>query len=220
MDEIGEAISKHNLELVLFNMPPGNFGEGERGLACLPDRINEFEDSVEAALEYAVPLGCSRLHCMAGIKPDNYSQKKIRDTYIKNIQYAADKCAPKNINIMIEAINTRDMPNFYLNYSSQASQLLNSINRENVKMQFDIYHMQIMEGDLTPKIKKFISEIGHMQLADTPGRHEPGTGEINYPFIFSKIDEYGYKNWIGCEYKPISTTVDGLHWIQNYLDKN
>ena len=113
VDEIGEAISKHNLELVLFNMPPGNFGEGERGLACLPDRINEFEDSVEAALEYAVPLGCSRLHCMAGIKPDNYSQKKIRDTYIKNIQYAADKCAPKNINIMIEAINTRDMPNFY-----------------------------------------------------------------------------------------------------------
>ena len=216
-DEVGDTLLKNNLELVLFNMPPGDFEAGDRGLACLPDRISEFQDNVHIAINYAAPLNCKRLHCMAGLTPAQHSNEIIEETFIHNVRFAADLCRDHNIEVMIESINTRDIPGYYLNYSYQAERLLEMIDRPNVGFQYDIYHMQIMEGDLAPTIERLIPHIKHMQLADTPGRHEPGTGEINYSFIFSAIDALGYDGWIGCEYRPLKDTISGLDWIKPYL---
>ena len=215
--EVGETLSKNNLELVLFNMPPGDFEAGDRGLACLPNRMSEFQDNVHTAINYAAPLNCKKLHCMAGLTPAQYSNALIEETFIQNIQFAADLCQVHNIEIMIEPINTRDIPGYFLNYSDQAKRLMKKIDRSNVGLQYDIYHMQVMEGDLAPTIKRLLPQIKHIQLADTPGRHEPGTGEINYPFVFSTLDALGYDGWIGCEYQPQKDTISGLNWLTPYL---
>ncbi len=215
--QIADKLAKKRLEMVLFNMPPGNWDAGDRGMACDPARTGEFQEGVGKALDYARALNCRQLHCMAGLKPRGAGEDRMREAYIANLQFAGKELAKHGITLLIEAINTRDIPGFYLNYSAQAFDVMHYANVPNLKFQYDIYHMQIMEGDLAPTIQRNLDKIGHMQLADTPGRHEPGTGEINYDFLLKFIDDVGYKGWIGCEYKPAGKTEDGLAWTRPYL---
>jgi len=215
--QIREQLDKHNLQMVLFNMPPGNFAAGDRGLACDPAKVGEFQDNIGQTLDYAKALGATQIHCMAGLKPRGVGEDKLRETYIANLQFAGKELAKQNLKLLIEGINTRDIPGFYLNYSRQAFDIMHYANVPNLLFQYDIYHMQIMEGDLATTVEKNLAKIGHMQLADTPGRHEPGTGEINYPFLFQFFDKIGYKGWIGCEYRPAAKTEDGLGWLKPYL---
>lgn len=212
-----EKLKRNELQLVLFNMPPGDWSAGDRGMACDPDRAGEFQDNVGKALDYALALDCKQLHCMAGLKPRGVNDEQMRQTYIDNLRFAGTELAEHDISLLIEAINTRDIPGFYLNYSAQAFQIMHYANVPNLRFQYDIYHMQIMEGDLAPTIERNLERIAHMQLADTPGRHEPSTGEINYPFLLDFIDRVGYRGWIGCEYRPVSRTEDGLRWAAPYL---
>ena len=214
---LAEKLQRNKLELVLFNMPPGDWEAGDRGMACDPARTGEFRENVGLALDYALALDCKQVHCMAGLKPRGVGEEAMRDTYIENLQFAGKALAEHGISVLIEAINTRDIPGFYLNYSAQAFDIMHYANVPNLAFQYDIYHMQIMEGDLAPTIERNLGNIGHMQLADTPGRHEPGSGEINYPFLFDFIDRIGYQGWIGCEYRPAGKTEDGLDWAKPYL---
>lgn len=216
-NQLAEIVGQHKLQVVLFNMPPGDFAAGDRGLACNPARTGEFQEGVGKAVDYALTLNCKLLHCMAGLKPVGVNEETMRATYIANLQFAAKELARHGITLLIEAINTRDIPGFYLNYSDQAFDIMHYAGMPNLKFQYDIYHMQIMEGDLAPTIEKNLDKIAHMQLADTPGRHEPGTGEINYDFLFRHIDSIGYQGWIGCEYRPAAATEAGLGWAKAYL---
>jgi hydroxypyruvate isomerase len=216
-DRILEQLHKHDLQMVLFNMPPGDWAAGDRGLACDPAKVTQFQENIGKAVEYAKDLDCSNIHCMAGLKPRGVSEDKMRETYIANLQFAGRELAKYNMTLLIEAINTRDIPGFYLNYSRQAFDVMHYANVPNLLFQYDIYHMQIMEGDLAPTVEKNLAKIGHMQLAGTPGRHEPNTGEINYPFLFGFFDRIGYKGWIGCEYRPATRTEEGLGWLKPYL---
>jgi hydroxypyruvate isomerase len=215
--QLAEVARGHKLQVVLFNMPPGDFEAGDRGLACDPARTSEFQAGVGKAVDYALALGCKQLHCMAGLKPRGVNEEKMRETYLDNLRFAGRELAKHGLTLLIEAINTRDIPGFYLNTSRQAFDIMHYAAVPNLKFQYDIYHMQIMEGDLAPTIEKHLDRIGHMQLADTPGRHEPGTGEINYPFLFAHIDKVGYQGWIGCEYRPAGNTEAGLGWAKPYL---
>jgi hydroxypyruvate isomerase len=215
--QLTEVARGHTLQVVLFNMPPGDFDAGDRGLACDPARTTEFQAGVGKAIDYALALGCKQLHCMAGLKPRGVNEEKMRETYIDNLRFAGRELARHGLTLLIEAINTRDIPGFYLNTSRQAFDIMHYAAVPNLKFQYDIYHMQIMQGDLAPTIEKHLDEIGHMQLADTPGRHEPGTGEINYPYLFAHIDKVGYQGWIGCEYRPAGNTEAGLGWAKAYL---
>jgi hydroxypyruvate isomerase len=216
-EEIAKRLQAHGLTQVLFNLPPGNWDAGERGIACLPDRQGEFRDGVGLALDYAEALGCKMVHCMAGLRPAGTSEEGLRATYVANLAVAAGQARKAGINLVIEPINTRDIPGYYLNYSKQALAIIDEVGAENLFLQYDIYHMQIMEGDLAHTIEANLPRIGHMQLADNPGRHEPGTGEINYEFLFGHIDRIGYRGWIGCEYKPLADTEEGLGWAKRYL---
>jgi hydroxypyruvate isomerase len=216
-NQLADVARKNRLEIVLFNMPPGDWNAGDRGLACDPGRVSDFQEGVGKAIDYALALGCKQIHCMAGLKPRGVAEEKMRETYISNLQFAGRETAKHGLNVLIEAINTRDIPGFYLNTSRQALDIMHYAQLPNLSFQYDIYHMQIMEGDLAPTIEKNLAKIGHMQLADTPGRHEPGTGEINYTFLFQHIDRIGYTGWIGCEYRPAATTEAGLGWIKPYL---
>jgi hydroxypyruvate isomerase len=212
-----DALKKHNLTQVLHNMPAGDWDAGERGLACLPDRVGEFQDGVGKAIDYARALGCTQLHAMAGIRPEGVDPDKVAETYVENLRFAAGETKKAGIKLLIEAINTIDIPGFYLSTSAQALAVIESVGSDNLYFQYDIYHMQVMEGDLARTIEKNLAKIPHMQLADNPGRHEPGSGEINYPFLFDAIDRMGYKGWIGCEYKPKAGTTAGLGWLRPYL---
>ena len=214
--ELAERLSKAGLTQVLFNMPPGDWDAGERGLAILPKRVEEFRAGVGIAIDYAKALGCTQLHAMAGLAPEGADPAELRKTYVENLRYAADQAGGAGIRVLIEAINTRDMPGFYLNTSRQALEIIDEVGSENLFFQYDIYHMQVMEGDLAPTLEAHLGKIAHLQLADTPGRHEPGTGEINYPFLFGHLDRIGYDGWIGCEYKPATTTAEGLGWFAPY----
>ncbi|HZP86763.1 MAG TPA: 2-oxo-tetronate isomerase [Burkholderiales bacterium] len=215
--QLAELVEQNGLQVILFNMPPGDFAAGDRGLACDPAKAGEFQEGVGQAIEYALALRCKQLHCMAGLKPRGVNEETMRATYIANLQFAAKELAKHGLTLLIEAINTRDIPGFYLNTSAQAFDIMHYAGMPNLKFQYDIYHMQIMEGDLAPTIEKNLDKIAHMQLADTPGRHEPGTGEINYDFLFKHIDKIGYQGWIGCEYRPAAGTVEGLGWAKAYL---
>ena len=212
-----DALKKHKLTQVLHNMPAGDWDAGERGLACLPDRVGEFQDGVGKAIDYARALGCTQLHAMAGIRPHGVDPDKVAETYVENLRFAAGETKKADIKLLIEAINTIDIPGFYLSTSAQALAVIDTVGSDNLYFQYDIYHMQVMEGDLVRTIEKNLAKIPHMQLADNPGRHEPGSGEINYPFLFDAIDRMGYKGWIGCEYKPKAGTSAGLDWLRPYL---
>ncbi|MHB1217334.1 MAG: 2-oxo-tetronate isomerase [Alphaproteobacteria bacterium] len=217
-DAIVARLERHTLQVALHNMPAGDWAAGERGLACLPDRVADFRATSELALDYAVALRAPRVHCMAGIAPANADPRILRDTYVGNLRELAAKAARAKVDVMIEPINTRDIPGYYLNRSAQAVSLLDEIGAPNVRLQYDVYHMQIMEGDLAPTIERLLPRIGHVQIADTPGRHEPGTGEINYPFVLGKLDALGYAGWVGCEYRPRAGTVEGLGWMAPWRD--
>jgi hydroxypyruvate isomerase len=214
--QLADQLGKHKLVQALHNLPAGDWGKGERGIACLPDRVAEFQDGVGKAIEYAQALGCKQLNCLAGITPAVGAQK-AHETFVANMKFAAEKLSAVGIRLLIEPINTRDIPGFFLCHTKQALDVIAEVGSSNLWLQYDIYHMQIMEGDLAPTIEKNLGRIAHLQLADNPGRHEPGTGEINYPFLFKFIDQLGYEGWIGCEYKPAASTTAGLGWVKPYL---
>ena len=217
-NSVADRLKKWELVQVLHNLPAGDWERGERGIACLPDRIGEFQDGVGKGIEYASALGCNQLNCLAGNIPGGVPLDKLRTTFIENVRFAAKHLAEANIKLLLESINTRDVPRFFLTHTQQAVDIIEDANVENVFLQYDIYHMQIMEGDLTATIEHNLSRIAHLQIADSPGRHEPGTGEINYDFIFSFVDRVGYQGWLGCEYNPVTTTEAGLSWLTPYAD--
>ncbi|MBD2813481.1 hydroxypyruvate isomerase family protein [Xenorhabdus sp. Flor] len=212
-EELAILLKKHQLTQVLFNMPAGDWDSGERGLACLPGREKVFAEGVHKALEYALSLDCNQVHAMAGKLDRQFTLDKQRECYIKNIQYAADVMAEHEINVLIEPINLRDMPGYFLTTPTQAEELLRFIDRKNVFIQLDLYHCQIMEGDLLKTIERLWGKFSHVQVASVPERHEPDSGEINFLWLFSKLDEMGYKGWIGCEYRPVGITEEGLGWL-------
>ena len=212
--EVAGWLTAAGVEQVLFNLHPGDWAAGERGLACLPDRHGDFADSVEQALEYAMLLDCRQVHCMAGLRPAGVAESVLEENYIANLRHAADHLATAGVTVMIEPINSRiDMPGYWLDDIDKALRLIETIGRSNVRLQLDLYHAQIIQGDLARSIEENIAQIGHVQIADNPGRHEPGTGEINYPFLLSLLDRLGYAGWVGCEYKPLTTTEAGLGWL-------
>ncbi len=216
-DRLAEKLAENGLSQVLHNLPAGDWAAGERGIACLADRVGEFQDGVGRAIDYASALGCPRVNCLAGLAPDGADPDALRQTFIENLRFAAQEFEKVDIILLTEPINTRDIPGFFLNRSDQALAIIAEAGSANLKLQYDVYHMQIMEGDLAPTIERNLAVIGHMQIADTPGRHEPGSGEIDYGFLFDFIDECGYDAWIGCEYKPRTTTEAGLDWLTPYL---
>jgi hydroxypyruvate isomerase len=214
--EVAEWLRAADLEQVLFNLPPGDWAAGERGLACLPHRQGEFAESVERGLDYAMVLDCERLHCMAGLRPDGVPEAELEATYVANLRFAADRLATAGVTVTIEPINSRiDMPGYWLNDVVKGFRLLEAVDRSNVRLQFDLYHAQVIQGgNLMQTIEANLSRIGHIQVADCPGRHEPGTGEIDYPALFAQLDRLGYEGWVGCEYKPLTTTEAGLGWMR------
>ena len=215
-NRLAEQLRQHRLTQVLHNLPAGNWAQGERGIACHPRRVAEFQDGVGKAIEYAQALGCNQVNCLAGIRPSQVDPGLARETYIRNLQFAAPLLHDAGIKLLIEPVNTRDIPGFFLNNSKQAFDIIKAVGSDNLFLQYDIYHAQVMEGDLARTIEANLALIPHMQLADNPGRNEPGTGEINYPFLFQHIDRIGYGGWIGCEYKPKTTTDAGLGWVRPY----
>ena len=215
--ELKDRLNTHGLEVVLHNLPAGQWSAGERGLACLPDRVSEFRDGVALAIQYATALRCPRLNCLAGIPPVTLSEEEKRRTLVSNVRYAAEETQKAGIVLMVEALNAHDMPGFCLNNTSQVLELLKAVGHSNLHIQYDIYHMQIMEGNLIGTISQNIDRIAHIQLADVPGRHEPGTGEIHFDNLFRAIDEMGYHGWIGCEYNPTGPTEASLGWVKRYL---
>ncbi|MCL7940343.1 hydroxypyruvate isomerase [Halomonas sp. ATCH28] len=211
--EIKQRLDDNGLTQVLFNLPAGDWGAGERGIACHPSRVEEFRTGVDQAIEYARVLGNTQVNCLAGIKPEGVSDDQARQTLVENLRFAAEKLEAEGILLIAEPINTRDIPGFFLNRTAQALAIFDEVGSDNLKLQYDIYHMQIMEGDLAPTLETHLDRIAHIQVADNPGRHEPGTGEINYPFLFAHLDRLGYDGWIGCEYKPRAGTQEGLCWL-------
>ncbi|GAB4252752.1 MAG: hydroxypyruvate isomerase [Thermoleophilia bacterium] len=216
-EELAARLREHGLSQVLHNLPAGDWDSGERGIACLPDRIEEFREGVERALEYSTALDCPRVNCLAGVVPPDLSVEKAEHTLVGNLQYAAQKLAEAGKSLLVEALNTRDVPGFLVNGTEQTVRILDRVGASNVYVQYDVYHMQRMEGDLTRTLEGNLSRIGHIQIADNPGRHEPGTGEINYDFLFGALDRMGYDGWIGCEYVPARSTAEGLDWLKPYL---
>jgi hydroxypyruvate isomerase len=210
--ELREQLIQHGLMQVLHNLPAGNWAAGERGIAILPDRVEEFRDGVHRAIDYARALDCKQLNCLVGIAPADADVFELNEVLVGNLRYAADALSKQGIRLLIEPINTIDIPGFFLNRTEQAAQIIADVGSPNLFIQYDIYHMQIMEGDIARTAQKHLARIAHVQLADNPGRNEPGTGEINYPFLFRHLDAIGYRGWVGCEYKPRTTTVDGLGW--------
>jgi hydroxypyruvate isomerase len=212
VDQIAQKISTNMLELVLHNLPAGNWGAGERGIACHPDRVAEFKEGVVMAIRYAKALGVKQLNCLAGIVPAGVSGQDAHRTFVSNLTFAADQLQAAGIRLLIEPINTFDIPGFFLSHTKQAVEIIRETGSSNLFVQYDIYHMQRMEGELINTIKANLPLIKHIQLADNPGRFEPGTGEINYHTVFAQLSEMGYQGWIGCEYKPKTGTVEGLCW--------
>lgn len=227
--EIRARLQANGLQQVLFNLPPGATGEawtaGERGLACLPGREADFRVNVHLALEYADALACPRIHAMAGLLPAGATREALRATYVANLRYAGEQAAKQGVDVLMEPINTRDIPGFYLNRQDHAHDLIAEIGLPNVKVQFDLYHCQIVEGDVAMKIRQYLptGRVGHFQIAGVPMRHEPDLGEINYPYLFEVIDEVaaqcGWNGWIGCEYRPSRGTQPGgtsagLGWMR------
>jgi hydroxypyruvate isomerase len=212
--EVAAQLREHRLTQVLFNIPAGNWPSGERGIACLPERRAEFRDGVALAIEYARALGCTQLNCLAGRAPANTSLELLQETFVANLQFAAAETAKSGIRLLLEPINTRDVPNFFVSTTAHAEQILAAVGSSNLFIQYDAYHMQIMQGDLVPTLERLLPRISHIQIADTPGRHEPGTGEINYAFVLAQLVRLGYRGWVGCEYTPQTNTSAGLIWMR------
>ena len=215
-EQLGDLLQQHNLEQVLFNLPVDEWAAGVRGIACIPGREQEFQENVGRGIGYAKILQCPLVNCLAGLTPEGVESDKVRATLVQNLRFAADEFAKENLTLLVEALNSRDVPGFHLVGSKETVELINEVDRANVKFQYDIYHMQRMEGELINTVTGLGDIIGHIQLADNPGRHEPGTGEINYANLFKAIDASSYKGWIGCEYIPAEDTEAGLGWLSDY----
>jgi hydroxypyruvate isomerase len=215
--QLGEIARHAGVEVVLINIPAGDPEKGDRGIACLPSRIAEFREGLAKAIEYAKALGCRQMNCLAGVSPPNVDDATLRGTYVANLRYAAGELALYGMTLLIEPINTQTVPGFYLNKSAQALALMDEVGAANLKLQYDLFHMHVMGDDLPGTLTANLARIGHMQVADAPGRHEPGTGEIDFPPLFDLIDRLGYKGWIGAEYSPAGKTEDGLAWVRKYL---
>ena len=213
-DDIRSRLDANGLQLVLHNLPAGDWDAGERGIACLPDRVDEFRDGVGRAIVYARALGVGQLNCLAGKAPRGASEAMLRKTFVDNLRYAAAELKAAKLKLLIEPINTYDIPGFFLNRSEQALAILDEVDASNAFLQYDAYHMQRMEGELAATIEKHLARIAHIQVADNPGRNEPGTGEIDHGFLFRHLDKIGYDGCVGCEYKPATTTEAGLVWRQ------
>ena len=211
--ELKARLARHGLTQVLHNLPAGNWGAGERGIACHPDRVQEFADGVDRAIDYARTLDCTQVNCLAGVVPSGVSQADAHATFVRNLRSAAPRLEAAGVRLLIEPINTRDIPGFFLTHTKQALGIIDEAGGA-AQLQYDVYHMQIMEGDLAKTIERHLPRIAHMQIADPPARNEPGTGEINYRFLLNWIDRLGYKGWIGLEYKPAGRTEDGLGWMK------
>jgi 2-dehydrotetronate isomerase len=212
--ELAARLRDNALQQVLFNAPPGDWAAGERGLACLPGRESEFKRSVEQALRYARALHCPRIHLMAGLAPADSDRALLRETYLSNLAWAAAQA--RDVNFLIEPINTRDIPRFFLNRQDDAHDIVQTVGAPNLQVQMDLYHCQIVEGDLAKKIELYVpsGRVGHLQIAGVPERHEPDIGEINHPYLFALIDKLGWDGWIGCEYRPKGNTAAGLGWMK------
>ena len=214
--ELQARLADHGLSQVLFNLPPGDWEQGERGIACLPDRVEEFREGVFQALEYARGLDCQQINCLAGLRPDSLALEIAFDTLVDNLRFAADLLAADGRTLMVEAINSRvDMPGFLLDRSATAVAAIEAAGRDNIRLQYDIYHMQIMEGDLCRSLSRLCPHIGHIQFADNPGRHEPGTGEIHFQQVFAHIDSLDYQGWVSAEYRPQTDTSSSLGWFHS-----
>jgi hydroxypyruvate isomerase len=226
--DLAARLQQHGLTQALFNAPPGNFDAGERGLACLPDRVDEFRRGfLDQALPYAAALGCQRIHVMAGLVPAGADRAALRDCYLANLAWAAQQAAPHGVQVLIEPINTRDIPGFFLNRQDDAHAIVQAVGAPNLKVQFDLYHCQIVEGDLAMKIKQYLpidqpGRVGHFQIAGVPERHEPDLGEVHHPYLFSLLDSLGWDGFVGCEYRPRDTrpggTSAGLGWLRAWRD--
>jgi hydroxypyruvate isomerase len=214
--EIKLRLEDFGLTQALFNAPPGDWGKGERGIASLPGRESEFRSGFQKALEYAAVLGNDRIHVMAGLLPNEDLRQKHHAVYLENLSHAAQEAAKVGITVLIEPINTRDMPGFFLNRQDQGQAVCKEVGADNLKVQFDFYHCQIVEGDVTSKLRRDFAGIGHIQIAGVPDRHEPNIGEVNYPWLFEEIDRLGYTGWVGCEYRPKGDTSEGLQWLRDW----
>lgn len=214
--ELRSALDGNGLTQVLHNLPAGDWAAGERGIACHPERVQEFRAGVHQAIEYATTLGVTQVNCLAGIKPAAIDDSQAFATLVSNVQYAASALQAVGIRLLLEPINTFDIPGFFVNTTAKGLAVLDAAASDNAFLQYDIYHAQRMEGELVSTITKHLPRIGHIQLADNPGRHEPGTGEINYAFVFAQLDDLGYTGSVGCEYKPKTQTEDGLGWLQQF----
>ncbi len=216
-DELADKLRHNGLSPVLHNLPAGDWAGGERGIGCHPDRVGEFQDGVGSAIEYAKALSCPLVNCLAGVAPQGTDPGVLRETFVSNLRFAATALDAAGIRLVTEPINTIDIPGFFLTGTAQARSIIADVGSANLGVQYDVYHMQIMEGDLARTIEGNLEAIWHVQLADNPGRNEPGTGEINYPYLFDHLDKIGYEGWIGCEYRPLTDTVAGLGWASRYL---
>ncbi len=214
---LGEIAQHAGVEVVLINIPAGDPEKGDRGIGCLPGRVAEFREGVAKAIEYAGALGCKQMNCLAGVAPPDVDPALLHATYVSNLRYAANELALAEMTLLVEPINTRTIPGFYLNKSAQALALMDEVGAANLKLQYDVFHMHIMGDDLARTLSANFARIGHMQVADAPDRHEPGTGEIDFPRLFDLIDRFGYGGWIGAEYVPAGKTEDGLAWVKKYL---
>ncbi|MBT4091083.1 MAG: hydroxypyruvate isomerase [Deltaproteobacteria bacterium] len=219
-DTLRAKLNENGLQQVLFNMPPGDWKSGERGIACLPNRIDEFKRGVDLAIEYAMALNCPQINCLAGIAPQHIEDGVLRDNLTNNLAYAADQLSQQGIGLLVEAINSKiDIPGFFLDTSQKVLEVIKDTGSSNIKLQYDCYHMQIMEGDLVRTITNLLQFIGHIQIADNPGRHEPGSGEIHFEFIFKKLDDLAYPGWVSAEYLPSpitngkTDTLKSLDWM-------
>lgn len=215
-NELKQRLSDNGLVQALFNVPPGDWAAGERGIATLPGREDEFRSGFDRALEYAAVLGNTRVHVMAGLLAAESDRARHHGVYLQNLAYAADQAGKAGITVLLEPINTRDMPGFFLNRQDQAQAICKEVGATNLKVQFDCYHCQIVEGDLATTLRRDFDRIGHIQIAGVPDRHEPDQGEVNYPYLFELMDHLGYDGWVGCEYRPKADTSMGLQWLRDW----
>ena len=215
--DVAAAAREAGVRVVLHNMPPGDAQRGEHGTACLPGREARFRDDLERAIRYAQAAGCKSLHCLAGVAPPDAGDGQAHATYVANLKYASDRLRREGMRALIEPLSARTLPGCFLTGSAQAARVLDEVAAGNVLLQYDMFHMQVVEGNLAATIERLLPRIGHMQLADAPGRNEPGSGEIDFDFLLAHIDRLGYAGWVGCEYNPLGDTVEGLKWAQRYL---
>jgi hydroxypyruvate isomerase len=217
-EEVAETLAAHGLAQALFNLPAGDWAAGERGIGCLPGRVEEFRASVDVAIRYGRALGCPKINCLAGIAPEGADPVALGATLVANLKYAAPRLADAGIRLLLEPINTRDIPGFFVSTTHHAERILDAVGSDNLYIQYDIYHTQVMQGDLVPTYARLRDRIAHIQIADHPGRGEPGTGEINYAFVLPELDRLGYDGYVGCEYRPKAGTSAGLGWMKPYRE--